>query len=635
MKVPNPFTIVKKIFTPPKGKSERTTFSLGNRPIYGEEPPHPSEQSSSKKRKDAVPLSKYTKENVKMLKDAFHVPGSSDVVFRDVTCSVPRVKVTIAYIEGLASSDKILTSILQPIMLLSAVRRGVERNPVDQLRNALLANGQVQVKETLEELVLSMIAGDTVVFIDGHRRALVVETKGWEHRGVSLAVSERIVRGPQQGFVEVMRTNTALVRSILATPDLVVENVDLGVRARNKCALLYVEGIVNPKIVREVRRRLHGIETAEILTSGTLEQYLEVSHNLLPTALSTERPDRVAHFLMMGACAIIVNGDPFALVVPVTFWTFLHSPEDNYVRWPYGNLLRLIRVIALFIVLYMPGIYVSVLSYHPELIPTVLIRSIAASREPIPFPLWVEVVIIFLGFELIREAGIRIPSPIGPTIGIVGALLIGEAAVAASVVSPILVIVVAITAVASFTIPSQELAMFTRLATLVFIFVGSTMGLLGIVALTYMMLVQAFSMSSLGVPYFSPFTPHRPGYAFGVPVIPPLQSGVRPAEARPMDIIRQPKESRLWDKGQVLPESKRFTWSSKGGTDDENSDSESAGQSGSGEDAEPGSGEQGNGEHGNAEKDISESASPETERQGGCENGKPSSDGGTSKNPAR
>ncbi len=568
-KVPNFFTIVKRVFTPPKGKPERMTFSLGNRSIHGEEPPRPSEQISKEKGKDKVPLSHDTKENVNLLKDAFHVPGSSDVVFRDVICAIPRVQVTIAYIEGLASSDKILASILQPIMLLSPIRKGGERNPVDQLRNALLANGQVEIKDTLEELVVAMIGGDTVVFIDGHRRALVVETKGWEHRAVSQAVSERIVRGPQQGFVEVMRVNTALIRSILATPDLVVENVDLGVRARNKCALLYVEGIINPKIVREVRRRLHGIDTAEILTSGTLEQYLETTHNLLPTALSTERPDRVAHFLMMGACAVLVNGDPFALVMPATFFTFLHSPEDNYMRWPYGNLLRLIRIVALFLVVYMPGLYVAVLSYHPELIPTVLIRSIAASREPIPVPLWVEVVIIFLSFELIREAGIRIPSPIGPTIGIVGALLIGEAAVAASVVSPILVIVVAITAVASFTVPSQELAMFTRLATLIFIAVGSTMGLLGIVALSYMMLVQGFSMRSMGVPYFSPFTPNRPGFGFGIPVIPPWQSGRRPAEVRPVDIVRQPKQARLWDKGQVLSEPDRFTWSTKGGTGDE------------------------------------------------------------------
>jgi spore germination protein KA len=262
---------------------------------------------------------------------------------------------------------------------------------------------------------------------------------------------------------------------------------------------------------------------------------------------------------------MIVAGDPFALVVPVSFFTQLHSPEDNYIRWPYGNLIRAIRFLGLLTVIYLPGLYVAVVSYHPELIPTSLVMAIAASREPIPFPLWVEVTLMFAGFELIREAGIRIPSPIGPTIGIVGALLIGEAAVAASIVSPILVIVVAFTAVASFTIPSQELAMFTRLATLGVIFVGTTLGLLGIVALTYVTLCHAFSLDSLGMPYFSPLTPTRPGFAYGIPVIPPWQAGTRPAELRPKDLQRQPAQSRLWDEGRTASPSSRITSQRKGG----------------------------------------------------------------------
>ena len=500
MRVPNPFSFVKAVFTPPKGRSERTSFSLGDRPIHGVEPPAPEDKSAKTPIKNAHPLSKDIDKNAKLLKDAFHVPNSSDVVFRDMVCAVPHLRITAAYVEGMAAFEKVLASILQPLMLLSSVRKGVERDPVKQLKDALLVNGQVEEKKTVEELVEAMLTGDTILLIQGHDRALTVETKGWEHRTVGEAVTERIVRGPQQGFVETLRVNTALIRSIIQTPDLVVENVDLGVRARNKCAFLYIDGLINPKIVAEARRRLHGIDAPEILTSGTLEQYIETSHGLLPTVLSTERPDRVAHFLMTGACAILVAGDPFALVAPITFFTLVHSPEDNYIRWPYGNLIRAIRYIGLLLVIFLPGVYVAIIDYHPELIPTSLVMAIAASREPIPFPLWVEVILMFTGFELIREAGIRIPSPIGPTIGIVGALLIGEAAVAASIVSPILVIVVAITAVASFTIPSQELAMFTRLATLIFIMVGITLGLFGIVALTYVMLCHAFSMNSLGMP---------------------------------------------------------------------------------------------------------------------------------------
>lgn len=594
MRVPNPFSFVKAVFTPPKGRSERTSFSLGNRPIHGVEPPAPGDKSAKTPVKNAHPLSKDIDKNEKLLKDVFHVPDSSDVVFRDIVCAAPHLRITVAYVEGLASFDKVFASVLQPLMLLSSVRKGVVRDPVKQLKDALLVNGQVEEKKSIEELIEAMIVGDTALLIQGQDRALTVETKGWEHRTVGEAVTERIVRGPQQGFVEVLRVNTALIRSMIATPDLVVENVDLGVRARNKCALLYMAGLANPKAVAEARRRLHGINTAEILTSGTLEQYFESSHSLLPLCLSTERPDRVAHFLMLGACAIIVSGDPFALVAPVSFLTFLHSPEDNYIRWPYGNLLRAVRLVGLLLVIYMPGLYVAVVNYHPELIPTSLIMAIAASRETIPFPLSFEVVIMFLGFELIREAGIRIPSPIGPTIGIVGALLIGEAAVAASIVSPILVIIVAFTAVASFTIPSQELAMFTRLGTLIFIAVGATLGLYGVVALTYVMLCHAFSLKSLGMPYFSPVTPVRPGYAYGFPVIPPWQAGTRPAELRPKDLKRQPDDSTLWDEGQTLPPSTRSSRLEISGRKDEAGSAKGGG--GSEDPAEDRSQTQGSGE---------------------------------------
>lgn len=546
---------MKAAFSPPRGRSERTSFSLGERPIHGKEPLPPSAKKAAVGDGAGHRLSTDLDKNTTALKSLFHVPASSDVVFRDLVCGEPRVRVTVAYVEGISAYEKVFNSVLQPLMLLSPVRKPGDRSPVEQLKNALLANGQVEEKTSLEELVETMVAGDTVVLIHGQDRALAVETKGWEHRTVGDAVSERIVRGPQQGFVEVLRVNTGLIRSIVQTPDLVVENVDLGLRSKNRCALLYVESLANKKAVAELRRRLHGIDTAEVLTSGILEQYIEESHSLLPTIMSTERPDRVAHFLLVGSCAVIVAGDPFALILPVTFFTFIHSPEDNYIRWPYGNMLRAIRYIGFLLVVYLPGLYVAVVNYHPEMIPTSLLMAIAASREPIPLPLSAEVILMYIGFELIREAGIRIPSPIGPTIGIVGALLIGEAAVAASIVSPIMVIVIAVTAVASFTQPNQELAMFIRLTAFIFIVVGATLGLFGIVSLSYMLLCHGFSLKSLGMSFFSPVAPARAGYAYSIPALSPVQAGLRPSELRPRDMVRQPRVARLWDKGQVLTRS--------------------------------------------------------------------------------
>lgn len=552
MRVPNPWKAVKAAFTPPKGKSERTSFSLGERPIHGMEPPPPSQKKEKAGEREGHPVEKKIEKNEEMLKKVFHVPASSDVVFRDLVVSQPRVRVTVAYVEGLANSDKVLNSVLQPLMLLSSIRKPDERDPVKQMKDALLTSGQVEEKTTYEELVESMIVGDSVVLIDGQDRALAVETKGWEHRMVNEAVSERIVRGPQQGLVEVLRINTALIRSILQTPDLVIENVDLGVTSRNRCAMLYVDSIANSKVVAELRRRLNGLDTSDVLTSGVLEQLIEVHHSLFPTTMSTERPDRVARFLLQGACAVLVSGDPFAIVIPVSFFSFIQSPEDVYIRWPYGNFLRAIRYLGFFLVVYLPGLYVAIVNYHPEMVPTSLIMAIAASREPIPFPLAAEVLMMYAGFELIREAGIRIPSPIGPTIGIVGALLIGEAAVSASVVSPIMVIVVAVTAVSSFTIPNQEMAMFTRVATLLVIIVGATLGLLGIVTLTYIMVCHATSLMSLGIPYIGPASPVRGKSAYSPEVVPAWRDSERAPGLRPKDLTRQAPTARLWDKGEIL-----------------------------------------------------------------------------------
>jgi spore germination protein KA len=553
LRVPNIWKTVKNILTPAKGHPERTRFSLGRRPIPGEMPPKKKEEGEKTGGKR---LSKDLDENARVLKELFHVPESSDVVFREILSANPKVRVVVAYVEGMSAFDKLFRCVLQPLMLLSPIRKTGGKSPVDWLEAALLPNGQIERTRSIQKLVESMLMGDTVVLVEKSDIALVVETKGWEHRQVGEAVSERIVRGPQQGFVEVLRSNTALLRSIIQSPDLVVESLDIGVTANTKCALIYMSSIANPKLVDECRRRILSLDVSEIFTSGELEQFIEDTHTLLPTILSTERPDRVATHLMQGMCSIMVSGDPFALIVPVNVFTFLHSAEDRLIRWPYGNVLRIIRYISFFLTVYLPGLYVAIVNYHPEMVPSAMMMAIAASREPIPFPLYVEVLLMFFAFELIREAGIRIPSPIGPTIGIVGAILIGEAAVTASIVSPILVIIIAVTAVASFTLPNLEIGMFIRVATLLFIVAGSVLGLLGIVALTYVMLCHAFALNSFGVPFLTPLAPMRQPSYRGAFVSEPWKVEGRPSYIHPKDVQRLGRVARLWDAGATLHDDK-------------------------------------------------------------------------------
>ncbi len=545
LKIPNPWRKAVGLFTPAKGRSERISFSLGERRQPG------TKAKEVNLKGEGHRWSKNLDTNTDRLKRIFHVPDSSDVVIRELSCANPKVRIIAAYIEGLSSSDKVFMSVFQPLMLLSSINKSDERDPVYKIKNALLASGQVEIKDTIEESVEAIIAGDTMVLIEGQDRSLVVETKGWEHRTVQEAISERIVRGPQQGFVEVLRINTALLRSMIRTPEMVVESLEVGRDSKTQCAIVYMGNITNEKLVAEVRRRLSSIEIDAVLTSGQLEQLIETSHSLVPTIVSTERPDRAAHFLLEGAIAIIVSGDPFVLLAPVTFFAFVHSPEDYYVRWPYGNILRLIRIFALFLAVLLPGIYVATTNYHPEMIPTVLLFSVAASREMIPFPLPFEVLFMYLGFELIREAGIRIPSPFGSTIGIVGALLVGEAAVSASLVSPIMVIVIAITGVASFTIPNQEVGMLIRIATLIFIVLGSVLGLFGIVAGLYMLSCRLFSLTSLGVPFFAPVVPKKHASPDTFIIGPAWSMEYRPGFFRPKTLRRQPDISRQWDVGSM------------------------------------------------------------------------------------
>lgn len=498
------------------------------------------------------PLSKKLDDNLKTLKEIFHVPNSSDIVVRELTMAEPHQRVALMYIEGLANFDKLYRSVLQPILIFSELRKEREKNLLARLKESVLTSGQVSESKDIEGLVKQITMGDTAVLVDGEDTALIVETKGWEHRQVEQTLTERIVRGPQTGFSEVIRSNTALIRSMIHDPDLVMESMTVGERSPTMVVLAYILGLANDKVVQEIKRRLGSISVDTVLTSGDLEKLIEDAPSLLPTILSTERPDRAASFLLEGACTILVAGDPFVLVCPVTFFAFLHSPEDAYLRWPYGNVLRLIRAFSFVIALYFLGVYVAIVLYHVEMIPTVLTMALASAREFVPLPMVLEVFIMYVGFELIREAGIRIPSPIGTTIGIVGALLIGEAAVRASIVSPIMVILIAVTALASLTIPSQELQMFLRVGVPVFILVGASLGLYGIVAVTFALLCYFMSLKSVGVPFFSPVSPMRPSAPDVILRGPAWKMSLRPSFFRPKDLRRQPRVSKLWDQGRSL-----------------------------------------------------------------------------------
>lgn len=277
-----------------------------------------------------------------------------------------------------------------------------------------------------------LIHGNCVLFIDTLSSAFDIEVKGFKQRSVDKPSNEMVIKGPHEAFVENIRTNTSLVRKIVNNENLIIEDLSVGKITKTKCAVCYMKNIANPDLVNEVKFRLNNLDVDSLLSAGELEQLISDSNDLgIPQILSTERPDKVTKYLLGGRVSVLINGTPYALIMPAVLIDFLTSPEDSNLKVNFGNFLRGLRVIASFITLLLPGLYIAITSFHQEILPTSLLFSILASRVSVPFPIIAEILLMEFSFELIREAGLRVPSPIGSTIGIVGALVLGQAAVSA------------------------------------------------------------------------------------------------------------------------------------------------------------------------------------------------------------
>jgi len=475
-------------------------------------------KEKEEEQKDVSSMTKVSKklsDNIAYLKQKYTVPASADVVIREfhITVKDKTIPACIIFIDGLVNTDVMDMAILQPLMLLSNLDIKEDEYDVEEIvKSRLLPHNQVKIVEDFSEIVGDVNFGGCGIFIDGIDVAFTADIKGWKGRGIDRPNTEMVIRGPQEGFNESLRTNTGLIRKILKDAALVVENIAVGKRSRTPCALMYIKDIANDSLVDEVRRRLNGVDIDYLIDSGELEQLIEDNSFLaVPQIMATERPDRVAAMLTEGKVAVIVQGSPFALVMPATHIDLFHSSEDSYIRFPYANLVRIIRVCAVAMSLLLPGLFVAITNYHHEMIPTDLLFAIEASRERVPFPSLVEILIMEFAFEFIREAGVRIPGPLGPTLGIIGGLILGQAAVAANIVSPILIIIVAVTGIGSFAIPNFSLGYAYRVLRFAYIFLGATAGFFGITAGLYLQGIWLAAAKSFGVPFLSPLGPVTKG----------------------------------------------------------------------------------------------------------------------------
>ncbi len=485
--------------------------------------------------------------NLEIIKNELNFPTNQDVVIREFKI-MQKSDAFIVYIDGMVDKTTINDYILRQLMAPNPSKTaGSGKDLIDCLVNNLLSVNQVTRQTEYGQIIKQVLSGLTALFVEDAGECILIESRGFDKRNVSNPLTETIIKGPHEAFIENLRTNITLVRKIIRNKDLVTELLPTGKTDNTICGIMYIKGIVNPKVVRELKRRIVSIDVDQIQGDGTLDQLIE-DHpfSLFPQILSTERPDRTAYFLMEGKAAIICDGTPYASVIPVTFFDMFHTSEDYALRWQYGTFLRIMRMIAACIALFLPGMYVALTLYHHEMIPTELLVSLAKAREHLPFPTIIEILLMEISFELIREAGIRVPGVIGQTLGIIGAIILGQAAVTAGLVSPVLIIVISITGLGSFAIPNFSLAFGVRISRFIFIICGAIAGFYGIAAGIFIFGGLACSLKSFGVPYFSPVAPKTTSGHDTIVRMPPWMQKTRPDFINTSDRTRMGKVVRGW-----------------------------------------------------------------------------------------
>ncbi|KON67161.1 spore gernimation protein KA [Peribacillus butanolivorans] len=439
--------------------------------------------------------------------------NSSDIVIREIQIGKePNVKACIFYTDGLVDTNSIQNFILESLMLDIHPDQeqmiSYQQNVLQVLKGRILAVGDIQDVTEFSSLFTSLLSGDVILLLDGYAQGFTIGMRGGKDRGVMESTTETVVRGPKEGFTESLRTNTSLIRRKIKTPQLWLESKKIGKLTKTDVAIMYIDGIVNDKVVEEVHTRLDRIDIDGILESGYIEELIQdETHTPFPTMYYSERPDVIAAELLEGKVAILVDGTPIVLVVPALFVSFIHSAEDYYQRADIATLIRLLRFFTIFIALLGPSLYIAITTFHQEMLPTRLLISLASQREGVPFPAFFEALMMEVAFEILREASLRMPKAIGQAISIVGTLVIGSAAVEAGIVSAAMVIVVAITAISSFVLPSFTISMSIRMLRFPMMALAASFGLFGIIVGVIALVLHLCSLRSYGVPYMSPFAP--------------------------------------------------------------------------------------------------------------------------------
>ena len=461
---------------------------------------------------DAVTLCAVLARNLDIFRYRLGAPANADVLARRFRSGA--FESALVAIDGMVNTQMIDENILKPCMDLPdcAGEDVLPQHRVSFLMAHAVSVLPMKMKDNIDEILSDVLGGQCALMCEGCAVACVMDTRGFEKRAVGRPEAEQVVLGPHEAFGESIRTNITLLRRIVQREELTTEFITAGGKMKTRCALLYLRGTADEAMIARIRRRIERCSYDFALTTGEVEQLIE-DHPLalIPQCVRTERPDRAASFLAEGQIVVLTDGSPAALGAPATIFHQLHTPDDASMRWQYGTFLRVVRTIGILIHIFLPGTYLAVLRFHQQLLSPMLLTSVYETSSRVPAPVFLEAVLMTLAFDLINEAGLRAPGALGNALGIVSGLILGQSAVSADIVSPLLLIVVAASGLGGFCVPGYALGIGLKMVQLLFLAAGAAGGLYAMLMLLAVLLCALCSMHSVGSPLAAPLAPPRRG----------------------------------------------------------------------------------------------------------------------------
>ena len=453
------------------------------------------------------PIFKSLERNHAYLKNLFK--DCDDINFRKMKIANTDLSALIVYVDGMVNTDSINADVIR--MLTNLVTEKNTQNITDQVvEERLTSISKVEAIKDFDQAVEGILSGETLLLVEGTKSAFKLETRQWEGRTIDEPVNEQSIRGPREGFNETLRTNTSLIRRRIKNNDLKIKSVKIGRETKTDVAIIYLANTADDEMVNEVKKRIKQIDIDGILEASYIEELIEErTISIFPQILNTERPDRVVGHLLEGKVAVLVDGSPFALIMPVTLAQFFHSPDDYYNRYIFSTLSRALRFIAFFVATSLPSTYVIITAFRYELMPRDIITNVASARALLPFSPFAEALILEVTVEFLREATLRLPGPLGQTVGIVGALVMGDAAIQANLVGPMLVIFVALGLLGSFIVPNYTMSTSLRVIRFALLFATGAFGGFGFVMMWMLLFTHLCNLESFGVPYLQPLIPFK------------------------------------------------------------------------------------------------------------------------------